>query len=308
MRLPARLSLAAATLLSVLLPAAQAVEGGATIVPAGVHDFGAGQLPPPSELGAFGLRVASYQARRLNDGSGQRAPVGLDLRVRSLGLVYIRTTSLRLGDAQYGWGLVLPTLDMALDLTVPTPGGPLPLSGRKTAQGDIQVIPAMLQWVPSPGVHANAQFLVQLPTGAYDKNRLINPGSNHWSVSPSVAVTWIQPSGLELSTHIQLNLHGRNKATSYRSGTEYQQEFAIGQHIGAWTVGLGGYVLHQLSDDKAPGLPDGNRARVLALGPAVNFFDLGSGMPALWAHAYKEFNARNRSQGTNIAVRLGWVF
>lgn len=307
MRLTLSHPLAAAALLSALLPTAQAVEGGATILPAGVYDFGAGQLPPPSELGAVGLRVASYQARRLQDDAGQRSPVGLDLSVQSLGLALIRTTGLRLGDAQFGWGMVVPTLKMAVDLSVPTPVGPMALSGRHSAQGDLQLIPAMLQWVPSPGVYANAQFLVQLPTGAYDKKRLINPGSNHWSVSPSVAVTWIQPSGFELSSHIQLNIHGRNKDTDYRSGTEYQHEFALGQHIGAWTVGLGGYYLQQISDDRAPGLTKGNRIRVLALGPAVNFFDLGSGMPSVWVHAYKEFYARNRSQGTNMALRLAWL-
>lgn len=307
MRLKPSLPLAAAALLSALLPTAQAVEGGATILPAGVYQFGAGQLPPPSELGAVGLRLASYQARRLQDQAGQRSPVGLDLSVQSLGLVAIKTTGLRLGDAQYGWGVVLPTLNMAVDLTVPTPVGPMALSGRHSAQGDLQLIPAMLQWVPSPGLYTNAQLLLQLPTGAYDQRRLINPGSNHWSVSPSVAFSWIQPSGLELSSQIQLNLHGRNKATDYRSGTEYQHEFAVGQHLGAWTLGLGGYWLQQISDDRAPGLSGGNRTRVLAAGPALSFFDLGSGLPAVWLHAYKEFKARNRSQGSNLALRVGWV-
>lgn len=300
-------SFAAAALLSALLPTVQAAEGGAPILPAGVYDFGAGQLPPPSELATVGLRLASYQARRLNDSNGQRSPVGLDLSVQSLGLAVIQTTGLRVGEAQYGWGLVLPTLKMALDLSVPTPVGPLALSGRHSAQGDLQLIPAMLQWVPAPGVYTNAQLMVQLPTGAYDKSRLINPGSNHWSVSPSFAFSWIQASRFELSSQIQLNIHGRNKATDYRSGTEYQQEFALGQHLGAWTLGLGGYYLQQLGDDRAPGLAGGNRVRALALGPAVSFFDLGSGLPALWLHAYKEVDARNRSQGTNLALRLAWV-
>lgn len=301
-------SFTAAALLCALLPTAGAVEGGATILPAGVYDFGAGQMPPATEFGTVGLRVASYQAKRLNGADGRRAPVGLDLSVQSVGLAYIHTTNLRLGNAQYGWGAVLPTLKMSVDLAVPTPAGPLALSGRNSAQGDVQLIPAILHWVPSPGLYTNAQLLVQLPTGAYDKNRLINAGTNHWSVVPSFAFSWIQPSGLEISSQFQVNIHGRNKATNYTSGTEYQHEFAIGQHLGSWTVGLGGYLVHQITDDKGTGVVDGNRARALAVGPAISFFELGSGLPSVWAHAYKEVSSRNRSQGTNVAVRLAWVF
>ena len=50
------------------------------------------------------------------------------------------------------------------------------------------------------------------------------------------------------------------------------------------------------------------RSQVAALGPAVSFFELGSGWPLIWAHAYKEFDARNRSQGTHVALRAAWTF
>ena len=56
------------------------------------------------------------------------------------------------------------------------------------------------------------------------------------------------------------------------------------------------------------GLSNGNRARVTALGPALNFFDPRSGLPNVWIHAYKEFGARNRAQGTQLALRAAWVF
>lgn len=293
---------------TLLCPAAHAVENGAPIMPFGVMDFGAGMLPPPSDIGSVGVRVASYRAKKLYDNAGQRSPVQSEVAVDSLGLAFIKMTDISFGSVRFGWGAVLPYLKTSLDLTVPTPVGPLGLSGRNSAQGDAQVIPAILQWNPSPGLYTNAQLQVQLPTGAYDKNRLINAGSNHWTIAPVVAFTWITPSGFELSSNIQINTHGRNKDTNYRSGTEYQHEFALGQHLGPWTIGLGGYHLQQLSDDKAPGLPNGNRVRVSALGPVLNFFELGSGWPVVWAHAYKEFNARNRSQGTQFALRVGWTF
>ncbi|MCO6717068.1 transporter, partial [Streptomyces sp. CHB19.2] len=76
-------------------------------------------------------------------------------------------------------------------------------------------------------------------------------------------------SGFEVSSSFQADFNSRNPATDYRSGTEYRHEFAVGQHLGPWTLGLGGYYYRQLTDDDAPGLTRGNRARVLALGPAL---------------------------------------
>lgn len=301
-------SLAAAALTALLCCQAVAVESGSPITPFGVMDFGAGQLPPASELGTVGLRLASYRASELRDDSGRKSAVGAKVAVDSAGLAFVKMTELTLGEARFGWGAVLPYLSMSLDLSVPTPGGPLALSGRNSAQGDVQLIPAILGWTPMPGLYANVQLQLQLPTGSYDKTRLINAGTNHRTVSPVFAFTWINADGFELSSNMQLNIHSRNPDTDYTSGREYQHEFAVGRHLGPWTVGLGGYHYQQISDDKGAGVVNGNRARVTALGPAVNFFELGSGLPLAWLHVYKEFNARNRAQGLQLAARLAWTF
>lgn len=290
------------------LTPAHAVESGAQVVPPGIYDFGAGILPPPTEVGAVGLRVAGARAKQSRDGSGNLSPAVPDLQVNAYSAAFIKMTDRTLMGAKYGWGAIVPYLDMSLDLAIPTPGGPLALSGRNRAVGDLSLIPLMLQWAPSPGLFTNIQLAVQAPTGSYDKNRLINAGSNHWTVVPSFAFTSISPGGFEVSSNVQLTLNGRNKDTNYRSGIEYQQDFAVGQHVGPWTVGLGGYYHHQLNDDSAPGLVDGNRKRLAALGPAVNFFQPGSGLPAVWAHVYKEFGARNAAQGTHFAIRAAWPF
>jgi hypothetical protein len=295
-------------LLTAALPAA-AVENGAPITPFGVFDFGAGMLPPPTEMGTVGVRVASYRSEDLRDNNGDKSPVGLKLAVDSIGLAFVKMTEVEFLGGTYGFAAVLPFLDMHNDLTIPTPGGPLALSGRNSAQGDIQITPVIVKWTPTPGWFTNASLSLQLPTGSYDKNRLINAGTNHWTVSPAFAFTWIMPSGFELSSNFQLNFNGRNKDTDYESGTEYQHEFALGQHFGPWTVGLGGYHYQQLTDDKAAGATVKDaRSSVVALGPAVSFFELGSGWPLVWAHAYKEFDARNRSQGTQLTLRAAWTF
>lgn len=290
------------------MPTAHAVEGGAPITPIGVYDFGAGMLPPPSEGGTVGLRMSVTRATQLRDDRGQRVPVSPQLAVDSVSVAYIRMTNTTLAGARFGYGAVLPVLDASLDIEVPTPAGPQGLSGRKRAVGDVFLMPLLLQWAPAPGVFSNFQLGVQAPTGAYDKDRLINTGANHWTLAPSVGFTAITASGFELSTHVQLSMHSRNHDTDYRSGVEVQQEFALGRHVGPWTLGMGGYLYQQLSDDRGPGLTTGNRSRVRALGPALAYFAPGSGLPALWLHLYKEFDARNRAQGAQLVLRSAWVF
>ena len=137
---------------------------------------------------------------------------------------------------------------------------------------------------------------------------MINAGTNHATLSPSWAFSWIQPGGFEVSSWFQLNFNQRNKDTNYRSGSEYEHDFAVGQHFGPWTAGLGGYLYQQISDDVAPGLSNGNRSRALALGPALTYFQPGSGLPLVSMHIYRETQVRNRTQGTSAAIRLGWSF
>lgn len=303
----AALPLTLAALGCLALPA-HAVENGATITPPGIFEFGAGMLPPPTEHGTLGLRTSFVSADDLRDNQGNKTPVSTRLRVKTVSLAYVRTTHIDLLGGKYAFSAIVPWLDMNLRLGIPTPAGVIEQAGSANALGDIQISPVIVQWNLGPGLFANAGLQLQLPTGDYDRSRLINAGSNHWTVTPNAAFTYISKTGFEVSSAFSLNYNARNKDTQYRSGMEFQHDFGVGQHIGPWTVGLGGYRYQQITDDKAPGLTQGNRSRVIALGPAVSFFDPTSKMPIIFAHVYKEFGARNRAQGTQVAIRAAWSF
>lgn len=286
------------------------VENGAPITPFGVYNFGAGMLPPASAGATVAVRVATYKATELRDTHGDRSPAGVRLRVNSAALAIVKTTDVPLLGGTYGFSAVIPYLDMSNRLTVPTPAGLQTLQGTNAAVGDVTIVPVVVKWTPSPNLFVNARLELQLPTGSYDGDRIINTGVNHWTASPALAFTWIGGSGIEVSSNIQLNVHGKNSHTRYRSGVEYQHEFAVGQHAGPWTFGVGGYLYRQLSDDQVDGqtFKDGNRGRVVALGPVIRFMEPGSKWPAVSAHLYKETGARNRTQGTQLAVNAAWSF
>ncbi|WP_233342828.1 transporter [Burkholderia cepacia] len=285
-----------------------AVENGAMITPTGTLDFAAGILPPVTDVGAVGVRINFERADQLRNNSGNRSVVTPDLDVNAVTPVFVKMTNVDVLGGKWGFGTVLPLLDQHLKLNIPTPVGSIAQSGSARGIGDIQLIPALIQWNPSNGFFTNAVFLVQAPTGQYDRDRTINPGVNHWTFQPSCAFTYIAVFGLEVSSRFQFNFNTTNMATDYKSGIEYEQDFAVGQHIGPWTVGVGGYFLLQVTDDSAPGLTNGNRARQLALGPVISFVAPEWHLPMVYLHVYKEFASRNLAQGTQVALRVGWSF
>jgi hypothetical protein len=303
---------ATATLMSALSFAtigastAHAAEDGSTIVPMGVTDFGAGMVPPSTPHGTFGLRGSYYSATKQKDGSGNTADNDFELDVETLGLAYFYMTDMELFGAKVGFGGVLSMIKIDGSLTVSTPVGPLDIAGDDFAIGDSQIVPILLGWQAPPNVFVNAGLQVQMPTGHYDTSNAFNGGVNHWTITPFVGGTYISDSGFEVSSQASINFNTVNPDTDYTSGIEYMQEFAIGQHIDAWTLGVAGYAYQQLTDDEGTGVVDGHRSRVFAVGPAVNFFK--PGMPLVSLHAYKEFGAENHAEGYSVALRLAMSF
>lgn len=298
--------LCASTFLAIASCPARAVENGATITPFGVTDFGAGFSPPHTQYGTFGIRAANYSANTQRDGSGRKVDNNFEYDVQSIAFAYFYLTDFELFGGKYGFAAVVPFLNVNGNIDVPTPFGPLNLNNEDFDIGDMALLPFSLTWSLPPNWFVKTGLEIQIPTGAYDTQQAFNPGVNHWTISPQLAVTYISDTGLEISTQAMLSVNTENHATDYRSGIEYKQEFAIGQHIGPWTLGVGGYAYQQISDDKGPNITDGNRSRVFALGPSLSF--LKPGLPVMTMHAYKEFGAENHTEGYNFALRVAVSF
>lgn len=285
---------------------ARAVESGATITPFGVTDFGTGFAPSPTEYGTFGIRTTYYSARVQRDGSGNKQNQNFKFDVESITLAYFYQTDLDVLDGKYGFAVVVPFLNVSGNVDVMTPGGILNFANKDFDISDIDIIPIQVTWAMPPNWSINTGLQIQAPTGAYDVHQTFNPGVNHWTISPYLGLTYISDRGFEISTQAMLSFNTKNHDTDYTSGVEYKQEFAVGQHVGPWTIGVGGYAYQQISDDKGSNIIDGNRSRIFALGPAISL--LKPGLPLMSFHAYKEFGAENRAEGYNIALRLAMSF
>ena len=97
----------------------------------------------------------------------------------------------------------------------------------------------------------NAGLSVFTP-GDWDETRLVNPGQNFWSISPSVGVSYLR-DGWNLSAHLIYFSNFENKDNGYKSGDEINLNLTAMKDIGnGWSVGAVGYLREQISSDKNP--------------------------------------------------------
>lgn len=132
------------------------------------------------------------------------------------------------------------------------------------------------------GLAVSTGLGVVFPTGPYNQlvqaSNGISIGKHIWDVAPSIALTYTTPpllaEGTEFSTKIYLNNYFKNSTTDYKSGTLLDVEFAVSEHIGPWQIGVAGYYLRQLEDDRRSGVsvaPDGRRLQTMSLGGVFNY-------------------------------------
>jgi len=211
---------------------------------------------------------------------------------------FVHVTEKKIGNANYAWQLIVPVVDLSTDLP--------PLGGRagSTGLGDITFSPAVLSWHHSEHLHTVFGLDLVLPTGQYDRNdprRQIS--ANYMSIEPAWAITWMQPDGWELSAKLMYNYKAeRNDTTHYRSGDEFHMDFLVGHNFGNWGIGLSGFYLKQLDDDKRDGVNIGNRGQVLGLGPSVKYsFSPGLHMIGAWQ---RETSIKNRFGDDKLLLKF----
>lgn len=286
-------AVAAATLLA-LTAGAQATEGGGTTAAAGAEGFLAGALPP---AGLYGLiYVNHYSANRFNGDGGASLIPGFKVRANVVvpRLVYMPDQQVLGG--QLGFYGVLPLVSVKVDAAG--------ASGSHTGLGDIEVAP-LIAWHHSPQLHTAAALAVVLPTGDYDKNRMVNTGNHITTLRPVFVASWLDGS-LDASTKVTYSINRKNSATDYQSGQYLHADYNLGLRVApAWQLGLQGYLIHQTTDDKAGGASvgaDGFRTRAFALGPALRW-QTAPTSPSLEARVLKETGARYHSEGTSLWLK-----
>lgn len=286
--------------------ALHAAEGGySNYIPGTYGDFGtalepAGKLTLRNDLYYYGADAA----RSVRAG-GILLGMDLDMWINMTTVLY--KPEFEIFGAQYAFGTLIPIVHADLDATV----GGLRLQDETTGLGDIAFVPGVLYWNFGE-VHLSLAQYVVAPTGRFSTNRLVNPGLNYWSFDTNFALTWLDPDrGTELSFNLGYIYNTENDKTNYRSGQEVHLDFAINQYLSeTFAVGLHGFYLDQISDDKGAGaLLGGFQARAAGIGPAFMYAtrigEQDVTFIAKWLH---EFEAENRLEGDHffLSFAMDW--
>lgn len=291
-------ALAAAALTALGATSAFATEGGGSIYPHGVENYMAGALPPP---GLYGIVYGNaYSADRVNDANGNSLNIpGFKVNANVVAPRFVWVT----GQKLLGGDMVVHAIAPIVNLKVEAGGQ----SQSKTGLGDMTV-GVGTGFHHSPNLHSIVALDVILPTGGYTKGELANIGRNHVAFEPVVAVTQVDPSGLNADIKLGWLVNRRNSATDYTSGQEFHFDYSVGWGLGnGWTVGAGGYLYQQMTADKQNGQTiAGSKGRALAIGPSVKY-DSGKGwfVTAKWQ---QEMSVRNRAQGHALWLKAVFPF
>ncbi|EXF92709.1 signal peptide protein [Pseudomonas fluorescens HK44] len=275
----------------------QATEGGGSSYAMGSENYGAGSMPKP---GFYGLVYSShYEADSRNGNNGEKLPVDFRVQSNSISPRFVWVTDQQILGGNFALHTVMPLVDLKVDLNG--------RSQRQQGLGDITFGPGL-------GYHLTDKLrsIVGLdfvaPTGEYDRNDLAKIGRNYWVVRPVLALSYIDPVGLNADAKIMYDFNTKNKATDYTSGQEFHVDYSMGWGLGnGWVVGVGGYVYQQTTDDRQYGERiENNKGHALAIGPSIKYASSkGWYLTAKWQ---QETDVRNRAEGDAYWLKLAIPF
>ncbi|MEX5669023.1 transporter, partial [Pseudomonas neuropathica] len=145
----------------------------------------------------------------LRDNRGDKVPVDFRVRANSVAPRLIWVTEQRV----LGGSLAFHALVPLVDLKVTVNGQ----SQSKQGLGDIIFGPA-LGFHHSEKLHSILALDFIAPSGEYDGGDLANIGRNYWVIEPVLAVSFVDPNGLNVDAKTMYDFNLRNDATDYRSG------------------------------------------------------------------------------------------
>ncbi len=281
---------------------------------------------PPSGPGFYFTQYLQYwTADEFTDDDGDSGtlfPVDdpdLDAWISLSQFIYQSNTPLLLG-GKWGIDVIIPAV--ALDLEF---DGMAPISDNGSGIGDILVGP-FLQWDPVMGPNGprfmhRIEFQMIFPTGKYDDDKTLNPGSNFFSFNPYWAGTFFLTPSWTVSTRIHYLWNAKNDdpgrevppVSPYFGADDIQAGQAI--HFNAATayeiipktlrLGVNSYFLQQITDSEADGRDvDNSKERVFGIGPGALWHI--SPDSHLFFNAYIETAAENRPEGERFQLR--WVY
>ncbi|KPH00277.1 phenol degradation protein meta [Pseudomonas sp. RIT-PI-q] len=206
-------------------------------------------------------------------------------------------------------GVPVQYTDITASITGPR-GRTLGTEDTGTQFADMLVTPIAAGYHFDELNHLSLSLPIYVPTGAYNDDRLANPGQNNYTFMPTVAFTHLDGKGGEFTLSSGLEFYTENDATDYRNGNIFTLDALWTHGFGnGWNAGLAAGYIQQLTDDSGEGASSGFRGRSVGAGPVVGwagkFADAEANLSLRWV---PEFDTKNRPEGNGIAVNMTLAF
>jgi hypothetical protein len=272
--------------------------------------------PPAGPGFYFTQYIQYYTSDKLADFEGNRllpdfADEDLNVWISLTQFIYQSKQDVILG-GKWGLDVIIPVVGINLEHDL---GGPPQDNG--TGIGDLLVGP-FIQWDPIMGSNGpifmhRVELQFVFPTGKYDGDRELNPGSNFFSFNPYWAGTLFITPKWTASTRIHYLWNAENDDPNRLFGGVDDTQAGQAMHLNFATdyevwekhlrLGVNGYYLKQITDTQVDGddLHD-SREQVFAIGPGAVFHITKD--THVFFNAYFEMATENRPEGNRFNLRL----
>jgi hypothetical protein len=260
--------------------------------------------PPAGPGWYFSEYVQYYKVDKLVD-TPVRNP-DIDVWVSLNQFIYQSDQKVLFG-GKWGLDVIVPVVSINSDTTGVTDNG--------TGVGDVLVGP-FLQWDPIMGKNGPIfmhRFELQTiwPTGKYDNEKALNPGSNFFSLDPYWAGTYFFTPKITASWRVHYLWNGENNDPAggptihdTQAGQAWHANFAADYELlpRQLHVGVNGYYFKQISSSETNGDKHGPLEEVFAIGPgALYSFSKDT---HLFFNVYFESSVEGRPEGDRYILRL----
>jgi hypothetical protein len=256
-----------------------------------------------------------YHAGQFNDSAGARMPGQNEITTISSLTHLAYFSHYKILGGYIGAEVLVPLADVNLEASFQP-------HSHEQGVGDMSINPFMLQWNDYRlfGKPFFQRFDLQMvfPTGQYDSDRALNIGNNIVSVNPYYAFTIFPTGKLEFSARLHYLWNSENdspyeglQASSIQLGQAFHANVAASYEVlKRLRLGVSGYALQQLTDDKINGnnIAD-SEERIFGIGPGLSY-NQDNSQDKLWItlNSYFETGAENRPEGIGVVLRISLAF